>query len=395
MSVEQTLEKLFKGIEEKIKGTPLQGLGRLVQAWDVLMISFNGKTVKGPHVRDPLDTKRYMTTVIYALIPCVIFGIYNAGLQSLSGKGAMPSISESFIQGLMIVVPLIAVSYTVGGIWEVLFSAVRKHEINEGFLVTGLLFPLILPPTIPLWQAAIGISFGVVIGKEVFGGTGMNILNPALVGRCFLFFAYPGNMSGDKVWTHGANIFSPDVVTSATPLAEVMNGSHGANISELLGNAGFSLQTLIIGNYPGSIAETSVVAILLGAIFLVITGVGNYRTMLAIFIGGFLTALLLNQYAAPEKSLLFSLSPVYHLLMGGFAFGAVFMATDPVSSSSTKTGKWIYGLSIGFLAVIIRVINPAYPEGMMLAILFMNLFAPLIDYFIVNAKKGRRAARAT
>ncbi len=387
------LERFFHNVHGQIKGTKAERFEPFVEAMETLFLSVNTRTAQGPHVRDALDLKRFMTIVIVSLMPCFFFGVYNTGVQILLAAGQAVTFSAAIMEGLYVVMPIVIVSYAVGGFWEVLFGVVRKHPINEGFFVSGFLFPIILPPTIPLWQVAVGVSFGVVIGKEVFGGTGMNILNPALLARCFLFFAYPGNMSGDNVWVETLTS-SADAVTSATPLAVVVAGS-GDSVVNVLSQAGFSFKNLFLGAHAGSIAETSTLAILLGAVVLLVTKVGSYRTMIAVFLGGFLTALLINSLAGKDASLYMQLPAHYHFVMGGFAFGAVFMATDPVSSTSTATGKWIYGFLIGMLAVVIRVFNPAYPEGMMLAILFMNLFAPLIDYYVIKSKKARRAARAT
>ena len=284
--------------------------------------------------------------------------------------------------------PILAVTYVVGGAWEALFAVVRKHEVSEGFLVTGLLVPLIVPPTIPLWQLAIATSFGVVIGKEIFGGTGMNIFNPALVIRAFLFFAYPVQISGDLVWV------AVDGHTAATPLAVIAEGAleTGDVLAELTA-AGFTWWNMFVGSIPGSIGETSALAILLGGVLLAAAGVGSWRVMLSMLLGGIAMALLLN-LVAPSPASFAALPPHYHLVMGGFAFGLVYMATDPVSAAATNTGKWIYGAIVGALSILVRTINPAYPEGVMLAILFMNMFAPLIDHYVVKANMRRRLARA-
>jgi Na+-transporting NADH:ubiquinone oxidoreductase subunit B len=279
----------------------------------------------------------------------------------------------------------------VGGIWEVIFSIVRKHPISEGFLVTGFLFPLVLPPTIPLWQAAIGISFGVVIGKEVFGGVGMNIFNPALVARAFCFFTYPGKMSGDSVWVHVGDR-AVDGFSGATPLAVVSGLSGGQNIGTALESHSYNFMNMFLGLIPGSVGETSALLCLVGALILIICGVGSYRVLLGGIGGLFVVGWFLNMIASEQLPAIYALAPHYHLVMGGFAFGLAFMATDPVSCAATNTGKWIYGFCIGGICVFIRTINPAYPEGMMLAILFMNVFAPLIDYMVVKChiRKRRR-----
>jgi len=291
------------------------------------------------------------------------------------------------------VLPIIIVSYAVGGFWEVLFAVIRKHEINEGFLVTGMLFPLVLPPNTPLWQVALGISFGVVIGKEVFGGTGMNIFNPTLVGRAFLFFSYPSGFSGSAPYMAARSV---DAVTSATPLAVASATPAGESVTTSLMNfsLNYDLKTFLTGLYPGCIGETSAIAILLGALFLLITRTASWRSMAGTVIGAFLTVSLFNILAKPGSNPMMHLPFQYHILMGGFLFGTVFMVTDPVSAAMTRTGKWFYGLLIGVMTILIRVVNPAYPEGVMLAILFGNLFAPLFDYYVVRANMKRRLNRA-
>jgi len=369
----------------------------LYEAIDTLLYNTNGTTRMAPHLRDALDLKRMMTTVVIALVPAVLFGLYNIGTQvhralELAGDAArlpwqmklagLLSISPDTIWGAAAVgalyfLPVYIVTVAVGGIWEVLFAVVRKHEISEGFFVTSLLFPLILPPTIPLWQAAVGISFGVVIGKEIFGGVGMNILNPALTARAFLFFAYPLQISGDAVWV-GIDGFS-----SATPLAKAAEGFPGVGITWWDAFWGF---------IPGSMGETSTFAILLGAVLLLLTGIGSWRIMVAVLVGMGTFSLLLNQIGSSSNPM-FAMGPHWHLVLGGFAFGTVFMATDPVSAAISNAGKWIYGGLIGALVVLIRVLNPAYPEGMMLAILFGNVFAPIIDKMVVMRYIKRRRLR--
>jgi Na+-transporting NADH:ubiquinone oxidoreductase subunit B len=292
--------------------------------------------------------------------------------------------------------PLLIVSYAVGAFWEVLFSIVRGHDINEGYFVTGLLIPLTLPPTTPLWQVAIGVSFGVVIGKEVFGGTGMNIVNPALTTRAFLFFAYPADMSGDKVWI-AINTAKDKVIdgfSGATPLGIAYGQKAGDNVVQLLNSTGITFKSAFLGAIPGSVGETSALACLMGAAILLITGVASWRIMVSMVLGGALMAILLQAVSGPESPALMALPFYYQLTLGGFAFGAVFMITDPVSATSTDLGKYIYGFLAGVLAIIIRALNPAYPEGVMLAILFMNIFAPVIDYYIVQANIKRRLKRA-
>ncbi len=362
-----------------------------------------GETTKGSvHVRDGIDLKRTMITVAMALMPCVLMAMYNTGLQahlgiqSLGGtevegwRGAImaalgfgvdPSnIIANFILGFLYFFPVFLVTNIAGGIWETIFATVRGHEINEGFLVTGLLFPLILPPTIPLWQVAIGISFGVVIGKEVFGGTGKNFLNPALTARAFLFFAYPAEISGDLVWV------AADGFSGATALGQAAAGGMGAL------TANFTWMDAFLGFIPGSMGETSALACLLGAAWLIWNGIGSWRIMLSMLVSTMAFAWLLNMIGS-ETNPMFSITPMWHLVIGGFAFGTVFMATDPVSASMTQKGHWYYGTLIGFMVILVRVINPAFPEGVMLAILFGNCFAPLIDYFVVNSHIKKRELR--
>ena len=337
-----------------------------------------------PFVRDSLDLKRFMSMVLLALAPPLIFGIYNTGYQASLVSGLSLDAWPVLIRGLRIVMPLIIVSYAVGFLWELLFASVRKHEISEGFLVTGLLFPLTLPPTTPLWQAALGISFGVVIGKEIFGGTGRNIFNPALTGRAFLFFAYPAQMSGDPVWVARLSSGAADAVTGATPLAVAALCQIGENIQTALAEVNITFTQLLIGHYPGSIGGTSALCCLVGAVILIATGVASYRIILGGVFGLLTTGWLLNQFAGPLAQPWYGLNPFYHLVMGGFAFGIVYMATDPVTAPGMEGVKWIYGFFIGLLTVLIRVFNPAYPEGVMLAILFMNLFSPLLDHLAVS-----------
>ncbi len=378
------------------KGGKMEKYFPLFEMTETILFWTNTRTKSGPHVRSGLDTKRYMMTVVVALIPMTLFGMYNIGLQHFKALGIAASFMDTFTFGALQALPLILVSYAVGGFWEVLFAIVRKHEVNEGFLVTGLLFPLILPATLPLWQAAVGISFGVVIGKEVFGGTGMNILNPALTGRAFLFFAYPGQISGDKVWIaiDQAKDKVIDGFSGATPLLAATSAEGNESAAQAVSDAGFSVMDMFYGFVPGSWGETSVLAALIGAAILIISGTGSWRIMFSVLLGGLAMGTLLNFAAGEGSSPILSLPAYMHLLMGGFALGTVFMATDPVSAAQTSTGKWIYGFLIGLLAVLIRALNPAYPEGMMLAILFMNVFAPLIDYYVVQANIKRRLSRA-
>ncbi len=381
------------------KGGKLSSLYYLFEAVESLFYT-SGEVTTGPsHIRDVINLKRMMTMVIFSLIPAVLVALYNTGFQanfamakigvetaegwrgwliSILGTGYDPNnILSNVIHGAVYFFPVYIVTFAVGIFWELLFASIRKHEINEGFFVTSLLFPLILPPNIPLWQVAIGISFGVVIGKEVFGGVGMNILNPALVSRAFLFFAYPAQISGDAVWV------AVDGVSRATPLAELAASPHTS----------VSWWDAFIGMIPGSMGETSALACLIGAVVLIATGIGSWRIMLSVLAGMVGMSLLFNVIGSSTNPM-FGVTPIWHFVLGGFAFGTVFMATDPVSAAQTEPGKYLYGLLIGILVVLIRVVNPAFPEGMMLAILFGNVFAPIIDKIFVNANIKRRLARS-
>jgi len=373
------------------KGGKFERLYPLYEAGDTFTRTTGDVTKNAPHVRDSIDQKRLMMFVIYALLPSLFFGIWNAGNQFNAANGVDSTFVADILRGSIMVLPIVIVSYLVGGIWEVLFAVVRKHEINEGFLVTGMLFPLILPPTLPLWQVAVGVSFGIVIGKEIFGGVGYNILNPALTARAFLFFAYPAQISGDTVWV-GALADKVDGVTQATPLAIAAAAEKGIDAVTTLNEAGFTLWNMTLGTIPGCIGSTSAIAILLGMGFLILTGIASWRVMLSGIIGCIALGVLFN--ALPLDNAFAGLPFYYHLVMGGFLFGIVFMATDPVSCAATNTGKWIYGFFIGVLTVLIRVANPAYPEGAMLAILFMNVMAPLIDHFVVQSHIKKRTAYA-
>jgi len=341
---------------------------------DTFLFTPSAQTKNAPYIRDNIDLKRSMVFVVLALLPCFLFGIYNVAHQIMPDADLMTKV----IQGSLVVLPIYAVVFTVGGICELLFAIIRGHEINEGFLVTGFLIPLCLPPTIPLWMVAIATFFGVVIGKEIFGGTGYNVFNPALLARAFLFFSYPVYMSGDKVWT-------ADAISQATPLLSVSSTSSNIHTPYY----GVTWLDAFLGFIPGSIGETSTLAILLGAVFLIVTGIASFRVMLFTCIGMIITSLLLN-FIGSTANPMFMVPAHWHFVMGGFAFGMVFMATDPVSSAQTDQGRMYYGLLIGFMAVIIRCINPAYPEGMMLAILFANAFAPLFDYYAVQKNIERR-----
>ena len=337
-----------------------------------------------PFVRDNLDLKRYMSFVILSLLPVTLFGMYNTGYQVGLAQGESYTIVPAFLLGARYVLPIILVSYGVGFFWETVFASVRKHEISEGLLVTGLLFPLTLPPTIPLWQVALGISFGVVIGKEVFGGTGRNILNPALTGRAFLYFSYPVSLSGD-VWVAGTN--SVDGVSAATALAVL--APEGEKITTALTSAGYTLSSLFFGLIPGSIGGTSALCCLVGAVFLMATRIASFRIIIGGIAGLIFTALMF--YLIPGGSHSWAnAGPLYHLFAGGFLFGISFMATDPVSAPGTNPGRWIYGFLIGFLTVTIRVANPAFVEGIMLAILFMNVFSPLLDHMVIKYAASKR-----
>ncbi len=376
-------------------GGKLEKLHPLFDATETVFFIPGSVTQKDAHVRDSLDLKRFMSFVLLALMPPFLFSLYNNGYQAGIASGLDTSILTCTARGMIIILPIILVTYTVGLFWEILFASIRKHSISEGFLVSGLLFPMTLPPTIPLWQVAVGITFGVVIGKEIFGGTGRNILNPALTARAFLFFAYPGNMSGDTVWTvvktTGAKTI--DAVSSATPLAVMALNPPGENITVALEKAGYTFSTLFFGNYAGSIGETSTFMCIIGAVMLCLSGIANYRTMVGGIIGVLAVSYpghLIYLFSGGTSAILFSLPPYWHLVMGGFALGIVYMATDPVSSPGMNRSRWIYGFCIGALTVLIRVFNPAYPEGVMLSILFMNLFSPLIDHFVIKARLKKR-----
>ena len=372
--------------------------GRLVrfypffESMETIFFSPADVTREGPQVRDSLDVKRFMTIVILALIPHLLFGIYSNGFRASIATGYVPDAWQAWGRGFVIVLPLILVTYGVGFFWELVFAVVRKHSISEGLFVTCMLYPLTLPATIPLWQAALGISFGIVIGKEVFGGTGRNFLNPALTGRAFLFFAYPSQMSGDKVWTvvERAQSAAVDAFSGATPLAVAALTQNYEKIELSLAKAGYTFGTLFWGSYPGSIGATSTFLCLLGAVFLVAVGIASYRIIGGGVLGVLATGWVLNLCAGGASSAWMSLNPFYHLVMGGAAFGIAYMATDPVSAPDMNSAKWIYGFAIGSLTVLIRVFNPAYAEGVMLAILFMNLLAPLMDIIEVKARLKKR-----
>ncbi len=391
------LRKQLDKVEKHfVKGGKLEKLHPLYDAIDTFLFVPGYKTKNGPHVRDSIDLKRSMIFVVISLLPCLLFGIYNTGYQSNLLYGADTGIFSNIWVGLFTVLPIIIVVYSVGGLCEAVFSIIRKHEINEGFLVTGMLIPLCLPPDIPLWMVGVATAFGIVVGKEIFGGTGFNVFNPALIARAFLFFAYPAHMSGDKVWVAKGG---DEYMTKATPLGDLANAgvSTDGSIPAVSEVSDYSWIEMFIGCVPGSIGETSTLCVLIGALFLIVTGIGSWRTMIGVFFGMMFMTLILNYIIGPlffmENIFLF-VGPHWHFVMGGFAFGMVFMATDPVSSAQTDRGRLYYGFLIGLMAILIRVLNPAYPEGMMLAILFANAFAPLIDYYVVKGNIKRRELRS-
>ena len=384
------VQNLFDSTRPAVTTGKLKGLYPLHNALETMFFVPNHNAHSGAHVRDAIDMKRTMVTVIFALVPALIFGLFNSGYQHHLAIGQIESgwanfwTLETALYGALKVIPMIAVTYIAGLAIEIYFAYRNKHAVNEGFLVSGILIPLIMPVDIPLWMVAISTAFAVLIGKEVFGGTGMNILNPALTARAFAFFAYPTYMSGDKVWAGLTNV---DGVSSATALGQY--ASTGTN--------SFGVIDGFLGLVPGSIGETSTLAILIGAIYLIATGVGSWKIMLSAVFGALTMGIIFNGVAdlmiSPEQQSYLAVPFYYHLVFGGFAFGAVFMATDPVSAAHTETGKWIYGFLVGFFSIMIRVFNPAYPEGVMLAILFMNVMAPLIDHYVVNANIQKRLKR--
>ena len=402
------MRAILDSLEKFVKpGGRLEILYPLYEAADTFLYT-PGSTTKGAsHVRDGLDVKRMMVTVVVALLPCVAMAVYNTGYQAnlAISKGALPldtwqtalyeylgygafdptDIAACAIHGALYYLPVLLVTFMVGGNLEGLFAVIRKHEINEGFLVTGMLFPLVLPPTIPLWQVALGIAFGVIIGKEIFGGTGMNIFNPALMSRAFLFFAYPVQITGNKVWI--AADTSVDGTSGATWLLEA-----AADGTRALESGAVTWTQAFLGLIPGSMGETSTLACLIGAAILLLTGIGSWRIMVSVVAGSFAMVQLLNAVGSDTNPLM-SVPFEWQMVLGGWAFGLVFMATDPVSAAHTNKGRYVYGFAIGVLAILIRVINPAYPEGMMLSILFMNMFAALIDHFVIRANVKRRKAR--
>ncbi|MBB4119021.1 Na+-transporting NADH:ubiquinone oxidoreductase subunit B [Mesonia hippocampi] len=397
-------DKLHK-INDKYKGTKL---APLFNGFHTFLFTPNEVTHGGTHVKAADDLKRTMNTVIMSLVPCLIFGMFNAGYQHYLALGDIEAVEgffsaafwswDNLVMGIIKVLPLVIVSYVVGLAIEFLFAVIKGHEIEEGYLVTGMLVPLIVPVDLPLWMLAVAVAFGVVIGKEVFGGTGMNILNPALTIRAFLFFAYPTWMSGDKVWVHGAvenaqqmaagkNV---DAISGETILGSLAQG-HEVH---------YSVADMFFGFIPGSIGETSTLLIALAALFLIFSKIGSWRIMFSAVVGALVMGLIFNSVVdagwITEGSKFYTLMSTefwHHLLIGGFAFGVVFMATDPVTASQTNKGKWIYGFLIGFISILIRVFNPAYPEGVMLAILLMNVFAPTIDHYVVQGNVKKRMKR--
>ena len=364
-----------------VKGGKLEKMYPVYDAFETFLFVPDHTTKKGSHIRDAIDLKRTMITVLIALMPALLFGMWNVGQLHFTAIGESFTLMKAVTYGALKMLPLIAISYGVGLSIEFAFAISRGHSVNEGYLVTGMLIPMIMPIDVPLWMLVVSVIFAVIIGKEVFGGTGMNILNPALTARAFLFFAYPSFMSGDEVWINTDNGTVIDGFSGATPLADL-----AANIPVDMSLIG----SFFLGNIPGSIGETSTFAILLGAVILIFTGIGSWRTMLSVFIGGYIMSLLFNLWGINELMLL----PAHlHLILGGFAFGAVFMATDPVTAAQTNKGKYIVGFLIGVFAIIIRVFNPAYPEGMMMAILLLNIFAPLVDHYVIAANIKRRLKR--
>jgi len=360
------------------KGQKFEKFAPAINAFDTFLFVPNHTTKKGAHIRDAIDLKRTMVTVIIALLPALLYGIYNTGYQYLIQTGSPFTFLEAFIHGSWKIVPMIIVSYVVGLSIEFGFAVYRGHEVNEGYLVTGLLIPMIMPVDIPLWMVGLSTAFAVLVAKEAFGGTGMNILNPALTARAFAFFAYPTYMSGNKVWVSEAS--NIDAISGETILGTLAAG----------GQVKYSLMEMFQGSIPGSIAETSTLCVAVGALILVLTGIGSWRIIVGGILGASFMGFLFNLWAANE---LMSFSWINHLIVGGFAFGIVFMATDPVSAAQTNQGKWIYGILVGIFCIMIRVFNPAYPEGVMLAILLMNVFAPTIDHYVINGNIKKRKKR--
>jgi len=383
------LDKVAPTFEE---GGKLEKFYPVFEATDTILFSTDERTHSGPHIRDSVDIKRVMILVVVALIPCYVFGAMNVGYQMAMALGQSSTWQENLLNGALKILPIIAVAFASGAFWELLFAVIRRHPVSEGFLVTCALIPLVMPPTIPLWQVAVATTFGIVIGKEIFGGVGMNIFNPALVARAFLFFTYPGRISGDKVWVSGPDGYSGATALSV-PAAEVSQDA--VTLLDSVSQFDFSWINMFMGWIPGSIGETSTLWIIVGGLFLTVTGIASWRVIAGALLGLTGMAVLTNFMAEVTGSTntMLTLPAHYHLVMGGFAFGVVFMATEPVTGAHTDKGRWIYGIFIGGLTVIIRSINPAYPEGAMLAILLMNAFASLIDYFVIQGNIKRRMLR--
>ena len=373
------------------EGKPLSFAYPLWEATDTILLSTNSQNKSGPHIRDNMDIKRTMFFVVIALIPCYLFGAYNIGYLHSAAMGVPSSILSDFILGMTYVLPILIVTFIAGAICEITFAVIRKHEINEGFLVSCALIPLTMPPDIPLWQLFMGTCFGIIIGKEIFGGVGTNVFNPALTARAFMYFAFPTKISGEKVWAVG-----PDGYTGATALSIPANPTEydtATNLFNQVTQFDFSTLNLFWGLIPGSIGETNKLLILLGGLFLIYCGIASWRIMIASVLGLVFTAGLFNLLADYSTNAMLTITPLQHILIGSFLFGTVFMASEPVTSTHTNKGRWIYGFMIGVLTVIIRSVNPAYPEGVMLAILIMNMFAPLIDYYIVKSNINMRLSR--
>jgi Na+-transporting NADH:ubiquinone oxidoreductase subunit B len=386
-SLRRFVDKIKPNFE---KGGKFAALQSTFEAFETFLFVPNHVTQKGSHIRDAMDMKRTMIVVVLALVPAILVGMWNTGYQNALALGLERTLLLNFWFGFLRVFPIIVVSYVVGLGVEFLFAQIRHHEVSEGYLVSGILVPLVIPVDTPLWMVAVATVFAVIIGKEVFGGVGMNILNPALTARAFLFFAYPTFMSGDKVWINGL-IKGEGIVdgfSGATAL-----GQAAVNDPQILNSTGDPMtgMDMFMGTIPGSIGETSTLAILIGAVFLIYTGVGSWKIIFSVFAGGTVMGVILNAFGG---NALMEIPFWQHLMLGGFAFGAVFMATDPVSAAQTERGKWIYGFLIGILAIIIRVLNPAFPEGVMLAILLMNVFAPLIDHYVIESHIKKRLKRA-
>jgi Na+-transporting NADH:ubiquinone oxidoreductase subunit B len=388
MSFRNYINKIKPNFE---KGGRFYTLRSTFEAFETFLFVPDKVTFKGSHVRDPIDMKRAMIVVVIALLPPLLFGMWNTGFQHSMAMGLEKTIWQNFGFGFLRVLPIIVISYVTGLAIEFIFAQIRHHEVNEGFLVTGMLIPLVMPVDVPLWMVALSTAFAVLIGKEVFGGTGMNVLNPALTARAFLFFAYPAYMSGDLVWISGLmkgeGIIDGFSGATALAQAEMNNGVMLNGIGQPI-----TPMDMFIGTIPGSIGETSTLAILLGALFLIYTGIGSWKIILSFFTGGLVMGLILNAVGANS---LMEVPAWQHLMLGGFAFGGVYMATDPVTAAQTETGKWIYGFLAGFLSIMVRVVNGAFPEGVMLAILLMNVFAPLIDYYVIQVNIKRRLRRVS